>query len=729
MKKIINSKTFKIVAIIVIAALFFVRIINIDQDLPPWSIANYQPADEGPYAMMAINAESYGHINPAHIEGEQFITDTSQNFITNIIGNGLNIIGFNIFGDNYWGLRLPYVFIAFLNLLLFAVILLEIKKKYAPKDSNSDWLIIGLLLWQVLDFCFYMASRVVEPSSLRMLFAQLMLLVYLKMPNSGRIRFFLLGAIVTVSVLLVYITNIFLYLAVGLTLLYIWKISGFKVFLKNTVWFIFGVTAAFIIAEAYYIIVWDTNPIANAFDTVRGFSTTSNSYEIINLGSSGAFSKVVNEFVSFFSSNPLFYNLMYLFGFIVFLPLTVYQLVKKKDNTICLMFSVLISLLMQTIVSNDYIIRKFIVVMPYMIFLLLIMYYKRSETEEMIVNLKQRIKPRLFKWLHVGYYLLALAFICYVIYIRLKNDPSGVNVDMTSIDKYFVFGCGFLPVVIILITKVYRIWKSNDKKININRTIGILLTLTCLMNLSFVSRYIWMNPTFTERDAMIRLGDEVDGKYVFGVGYQLGFSLYNKMKPVVGTPEVLRSYLKDNPVALLFDYADNYPGMRAYFDSYIFGNTGVSAFPVYSVERTFKAFGLERNMNLYYAKPMEYIVREYLKKYQEADDLIKELNIVDVAKLSESEKEKHDKKFKEAKEFISKKQYDDYYGDIHSDINTITYTSIYGTIYGDVNTDIYGDIYGNVYGNIYGDIFGTIYGDVFGEIEGDVHKIAGDICS
>ena len=54
--------------------LFFLFIISrllfLDEDLPPWGIINYQPIDEGSYAILALNQYNYDAISPDVFNGD-----------------------------------------------------------------------------------------------------------------------------------------------------------------------------------------------------------------------------------------------------------------------------------------------------------------------------------------------------------------------------------------------------------------------------------------------------------------------------------------------------------------------------------------------------------------------------------------------------------------------------------------------------------------------------------
>ena len=154
------------------------------------------------------------------------------------------------------------------NLLLLGLVLLQLRKRYGRKTMPELWGILGLVLVMSMHFYFYLSSRTVEPSTLRMLFAQLIMLVWLVLQKKPRICFFLMGLCITTSVFLVYITNVFLYLAVVLLLIMIWATEGWQRFLQCVVWFTLGSLVLLAAAEVYYYTVWGTSALANFFGEI-----------------------------------------------------------------------------------------------------------------------------------------------------------------------------------------------------------------------------------------------------------------------------------------------------------------------------------------------------------------------------------------------------------------------------------------------------------------------------
>ena len=202
-----------------------------------------------------------------------------------------------------------------------------------------------------------------------MVFAQLMMLIWLTSRKKGFWCFFGMGACITVSVFLVYITNVFLYLAVGLLLLMMWKTDGFKTFIKNCCGFALGIAALFIVAECYYRLVWDTSAIRNLLGAIGAFSSISG-YQIS--GAAGTVFSTLRGFIKntirYFSASFFLYAPAVLAIVLTLLPLSLWKVFKDKDLTGFLILAVPFSFLLQTLFSEDYIWRKFMVAAPYAIY-------------------------------------------------------------------------------------------------------------------------------------------------------------------------------------------------------------------------------------------------------------------------------------------------------------------------------------------------------------------------
>ena len=205
------SKTISILSIVMILFMLAMRFVGLEQDLPPWGITNYTPGDEGNYSVLALNKQIYGKINPGMI-GNKYMFYTPTHLRTNIIGNFATFVGLSLLGDNYYGLRIPTVIFGLLNFILFLLILNLINKKYNCEETkDKKTIVLFMALYLSCDFIFFIASRVVEPSIVRMLFAQVIFYICLKFDDKQMLRLYLLGLVVTLSVFFVYISNLFFY--------------------------------------------------------------------------------------------------------------------------------------------------------------------------------------------------------------------------------------------------------------------------------------------------------------------------------------------------------------------------------------------------------------------------------------------------------------------------------------------------------------------------------------
>ena len=100
------------------------------------------------------------------------------------------------------------------------------------------------------------------------------------------------------------------------------------------------------------------------------------------------------------------------------------------------------------------------------------------------------------------------------------------------------------------------------------------------------------NQTYTEKEAMIELGEVADGKIIAGE-YENGFTLYNDILPLLNTTEKLTDYVKENPDLLFFDYSN----------ARSFSKDPNSIYQqikeVERFERAYQTFGKKRSVSLY----------------------------------------------------------------------------------------------------------------------------------
>lgn len=668
-----NKSTYStLIIIIIFVALFSLRCVYLEQDMPPWGLTSYTPVDEGSYSILALNQYNYGTINPTNLDGI-YDFHTPSHVRVNIIGNYISYISLNIFGDNYYGLRMGYILFSLINLLLLFLILRTLMLKYSIDRNENKKLLSVLMLYMLCDFSFFVSSRVVEPSIVRMLFVQLVVLTFLKLQNRKRIRLFLTTFIATLSIFAVYVTNVFLLLSIGLIIIYFGIRDGKKEFWWYVLSGILGFVFALVAVQAYYYLFWDTNALLNMFNAVFDFSASA------GYANNGAIRTVIKNSVKFLSANLFLYNLPVLAAWILSVPIVLRLALKKRDENIFLLIALVFSFMLQTMVSEDYVVRKLLVIYPVFIYMIVLGYLFRNEFMSVVKSVSRRFNCNA-NIIKVVYLVLPVIVCTGVYFFRLYILRDGTIQDFQASDKLVILMFGLLPILILTLIYIYndiirRIF-SKDVFILLSR---IVIIASIFVNVFFVTKYIFLSPTFSERDAMIELGEFVDDSFVLGE-YENGFTLYNDIKPVLNTYDQLKSYLEENDKLYYFDYYDDFnKGMRHFFDNVLFSESDYTVIPIMEFKREFQTFGLKRSMALYEVVLKEDAYYHYIKL----------------------EKGKH--------------LYPDVVINVMGDIELPVYATIRSNVYGSINKDIYGDVYGDIYGELNATIHGRFYGNLYTE--------------
>ena len=132
-KKLFHKEIFQKIICALLILLFFIRIINIEADIPQNYLVNYLSIDEGIYGNLALNLQNWGSLMyPLKVSGVGL--RHNPQILLNIIGNLIIYIFMFIFGDNYYGFRLGIVFIAFLTLVFIILSVIKLKKNYGIKN-------------------------------------------------------------------------------------------------------------------------------------------------------------------------------------------------------------------------------------------------------------------------------------------------------------------------------------------------------------------------------------------------------------------------------------------------------------------------------------------------------------------------------------------------------------------------------------------------------------------
>lgn len=558
----------------------------LDRDLPPWGVINYQPIDEGAYAMPALNAYTYGSIDP-DLSADGIRYEVSPHLKTDVVGNLLTYAGLELLGDNYYGFRLGSVVCSFFNLLLIGLILWELKRKYAGEENSrgAAWLAAGILGYLLVDFCFLMSGRVIETTIYRLLFMLLVIYTFLKVKNSF-LKAMLVGLLSLFSIFCIYATNAFLLLACAATLVGIWIISGFREFLRYLGGALVGMGIGYLLCEAYFQIFWGTHALSNMLDAVTSFAgqqgytvNEKNLHDMVGIA------------VRFISSNINLYNTAFLFVCMAAVPCIIRQL-GKKDVNLLFLVSLVGAFFLQTMVSEDYVVRKYLIVYP----VLLMICYLLVVSGALQSFLRRKADGRTAGKVIYLLYLLGCAAVCCMVPVyRLKLINNLTYRDFSQTDRYVILVCSVVGVTVMAFWFLWQMRKRTMGRKAACAALAAVLAALLTVNLYMDCQYIFANKTYREKEIMIQIGARAGDRYVIGAVFPIGFTLYNDIKPVISNNDDIPAAMEQNPDMLYLDYA--YNDVKDYIDS-IFSDSKVELKNFLLLDRNFSTFGKTRSIEL-----------------------------------------------------------------------------------------------------------------------------------
>jgi len=506
--------------------LFLIRIINIEADIPQTYLVDYSSTDEGIYGNLALNLQNWGSLmHPLKISG--ITLEQNLQIILDIIGNTVIYVFMFIFGDNYYGFRLGIVFVAFLTLIFIVLSIKKLKENYG---INHHYFEILTLLFLDINFIFYSASRVVEPTIFRLFFSSIIIYIYISVKRNS-LRSFLIGLFTTISIFLVYINNTFLILGIVIYILILLFMKQKKEAIQNIIYGLVGVITGILLSEIYYLAVWDTEAFKNLFEVIKSFNSNTN-YTIVADSTKVSYTfyllTYLKRVVKFISSNLFFYSLS-TFSLVI---ASLYNLKKffkeeKKDYFFCL--SMIVALFIQTLVSEDFINRKSIVLLPFIIYICInyIILHQRKEVSLSLYNVGE------------------ISFLILCIVIQKIYLPFSGYAGFNTNDKVIVILYILIPTIIFLLSFSMR-WSY--------KFLISMFLVFCLGNMLFIYRYYFRNIYFYDKEMMISL-DKYGNQIILGE-YINGYTLYNNIRTLPITREETKKLMDTGNFYYYFDYSD-----------------------------------------------------------------------------------------------------------------------------------------------------------------------------
>lgn len=561
-KNLFQKRIVQKIIYVLLFLLFFVRIINIEADIPQTYLVDYSSTDEGIYANLALNLQNWGTLmHPLKVSG--ITLKHNPQIILDIIGNLVTYVFMYIFGDNYYGFRLGVVFIAFLTVVFIIISIRNLKKNYGIKNYYFE---IFTLIFLDTSFIFYSASRVVEPTIFRLFFSAIILWTFVSVRKNS-LKSFLIGFFTTISIFLVYVNNTFLILGILIYILILFFMKQKKEAIQNIIYGSIGAVSGILLSEIYYLAIWGTEAFKNLFEIIKLFNSNAN-YTIVAENTKVSYSFYlfiyIKRVIRFISSNLFFYSLT-IFSLVMASLYNVKNFFKSKKKEYFFCLSMIVALFIQTLVSEDFINRKSIVLLPFIIFICI---------EYLILYQKKEVSISLY---NVG----EIFFLIFCIVVQKIYLPFSGYAGFNTNDKVITIFYILFPTLIFLLSLSMR-WSY--------RLLISMFLIFSLGNLFFIHRYYFRNIYFYDKKMMIAL-NKYENKIILGE-YVNGYTLYNDIKTLPITREETKKLMDTGDYYYYFDYSD----VQSWLD-FEFGRKRLKLVVEYP-RSTFNQYG-NSNMGIY----------------------------------------------------------------------------------------------------------------------------------
>jgi hypothetical protein len=329
------------------------RFIYLEQDAPAYMIGGICQEDEPYYALGAISR--YNNDHDRTIEG--FDRVNAEGLM--IYSLPLTYVSLKLFGNNYWGFRLPVAVIGILIILLIYDVLRRLKLPYE---------VIALaLLYMLTDFYFFLFCRFQTPQIYSILGITLALWIYFKYGLDTAKAFFLSGFFVAFAIFFIYIYNIFLLLAFGLLIIrqtYIQRSA------RPLLFFGIGSLSCLLLYVISLYAIGSSVPETLKILTTHGGGIDK---EIANESSGGIVNLIKRIYAALIQlpvTNLFRYNLAILFLLIFTLPFTWIKGFKDKSERHLLYFFLLGGIIIQSALVMSYPFKKLVIVFPIVVIML-----------------------------------------------------------------------------------------------------------------------------------------------------------------------------------------------------------------------------------------------------------------------------------------------------------------------------------------------------------------------
>ena len=283
--------------------------------------------------------------------------------------------------------------------------------------------------------------------------------------------------------------------------------------------------------------------VQNLFDAFSTFAQIQD-YTIITQNVSPLL--FLKNIVAFFTSNIFFYNPLLLILTLWALIVNIRILLNEKNLEYAFIIGAILGLLLQTTFSEDYIMRKSIVIFPLLFINIMLAFYKTESFRQMLQHKKNIVTHMLFALFSVVV-ILILWKAFRVRFDVYAADFSTPDLNILILSSIIQCSAGLLCLYCTFLKK------TSIKKLGYI-ALAIALFGSFFINIYFSFSQVYCNQQYTEKQVAIDLGNAVQSNYVMGP-YVYEYSLYNDIYPLVTTQLQKAEYAKSPLIQYYFDYA------------------------------------------------------------------------------------------------------------------------------------------------------------------------------
>jgi len=523
----LNKKNYKYVFFILLIILG--RIVFLDADLPTsFALTDLYTFDEGFYTQSAFNLYNYRtltHNVVPYITGDAGIANLFQTILT--------YISLLIFGNNYYGVRMPSVFISLITIWLFYLTLRNIK---GDNSKFTNYSVFFMVLYFVTDFEYLSISRIYVPTVFRIFFITLMIYIfsryykktYKEIFTYKNIFFF--SFLSMSSIFFIYIYNIFIYSATVFTIFIVsimnnWK-DNKKQIVKDSGFIILGSLFALLL----FIIYLKFNYDISLWEYIKTIINSEQSTRLLKLNKLDIINHIISILFQFFSTSIFRFNTSLLLLFLLTVPIFIILVFKRKNVFYILLANLLLFQLFQLFFENSYYRRRLTIILP--IILLIILFVINF----LKTNLKYFFKKQKFKKIFIiSIWMIISVTISMLIFYKI-NIVGGDKVGALNALGNELFNgnlnINFIIIssivyILILILIIFLIFKTKIKMLI------IILIFLLIPNFLLIFTYTYSyQQNYHSKNTMINLSKNINYEIIPGQS-SFSFRFYNHSKPVL----------------------------------------------------------------------------------------------------------------------------------------------------------------------------------------------------